>query len=77
MYRTGNYTIYSDKLRLSVLDLTHINLATEEDKQYQIDYWASLFKATTWEELKMLAEKNESIAEATEIPRLRAQFHSI
>ena len=61
-----NHTIYSDKLRLSVLDLTHISLATEEDKQYQIDYWASLFKATTWEELKMLAEKNESIAEATE-----------
>lgn len=61
-----NHTIYSDKLRLSVLDLTHINLATEEDRQYQIDYWASLFKATTWEELKMLAEKNESIAEATE-----------
>ena len=66
VYQTGNYTIYSDKLRLSVLDLTHINLATEEDRQYQIDYWASLFKATTWEELKMLAEKNESLAEATE-----------
>ena len=66
MYRTDNYTIYSDKLRLSVLDLTHINLATEEDKQYQIDYWASLFKATTWEELKMLSEKNEFLAEATE-----------
>ena len=57
---------YSDKLRLHVLDLTHIDIATKEDRQYQIDYWAALFKATTWEELKMLAEKNESIAEATE-----------
>ena len=49
-----------------MLDLTRTDLATEEDKQYQIDYWAALFKATTWEELKMLAEKNDTIAEATE-----------
>lgn len=61
-----NYIKYSDKLCLHVLDLTRTDLATEEDTLYQIDYWASLFKATTWEELKMLAEKNESIAEATE-----------
>ena len=57
---------YSDKLCLYVLDLTRTDLATEEDRQYQIDYWAALFKATTWEELKMLAEKNDTIAEATE-----------
>ena len=57
---------YSDKLCLYVLDLTRTDLATEEDRQYQIDYWAALFKATTWEELKMLAEKNDAIAEAAE-----------
>ena len=61
-----NHIVYSDKLRLCVLDLTRIDLATKKDRHYQIDYWASLFKATTWEELRMLAEKNESIAEATE-----------
>lgn len=33
-----NHAIYSDKLRLSVLDLTHIDMATEEDKFYQIDF---------------------------------------
>jgi len=33
-----------------VLDLSRIDLATEEDKQYQLDYWAALFKAKTWEE---------------------------
>lgn len=59
-----NYTLYSDKLRLSVLDLTRIDLATEKDKDHQLDYWASLFKSTTWEEITMLAEKNEYIAEA-------------
>lgn len=56
----------SDKLRLSVLDLTHTDLATEEDKKYQLDYWASLFKSTTWEELKMLAQNNEYIEQASE-----------
>jgi len=61
-----NYTLYSDKIVLSVLDLTHIDLATKEDKLYQIDYWASLFKSTTWEELNMLAQTNEYIREASE-----------
>lgn len=59
-----NHRIYSDKLRLSVLDLTQINLATEEDHAHGIDCWASLFRATTWEELKMLANTNQSIADA-------------
>ncbi len=61
-----NYTKYSDKIRLGVIDLKHIELATEEDKKYQIDYWAALFKSTTWEEIKMLAQNNEYIEEASE-----------
>ena len=59
-----SHQIYSDKLHLCVLDLTHIELATEEDKRYGIDHWARLFKSHTWEELKMLAEKNPIIDEA-------------
>ncbi len=58
------YTKYSDKLCISVVDLTQIDLATKEDKQYGIDYWASLFKSTTWEEIKMLAQDNEYIKAA-------------
>ena len=60
-----NNTIYSDKFQLSVVNLNQIDLATEEDKKYQIDCWAKLFKATTWEEIKMLAKKNEYIKEAS------------
>lgn len=60
-----NQHIYSDKLRLSVVDLTHIELATDEDKLFQIDYWAKLFKASTWEEIKMIAATNEYISEAS------------
>ena len=59
-----NFSVYSDKLQLSVVDLTHINLATEEDRLYGINLWASFFKATTWEELKMLAHNNNDIQEA-------------
>lgn len=58
--------IYSDKLRISVLNLTQIELATKEDKSCQIDAWANLFKATTWEELTMLAQNNEYIKEAAD-----------
>lgn len=61
-----NHSVYSDKLRISVLDLTQISLATEEDKAYGIDQWAALFKATTWEEIKMLAQNDEYIKEASD-----------
>jgi septal ring factor EnvC (AmiA/AmiB activator) len=50
-----------------VVDLSKIKLATEEDKAYGIDKWATLFKASTWEELKALAAQNsvfENVAEA-------------
>lgn len=61
---TENHQIYSDNLELRVLDLTQIDLATEEDKEYQIDYWAALFKTKTWEGMKMVAKKNEYMEEA-------------
>ena len=31
---------------------------------YKTDKWASLFKATTWEEIKMLAQENDYIMSA-------------
>ena len=51
-------------MQLCVLNLSRIDLATAEDKHYQIDYWASLFKSTTWEEIKMLAKDNNYISDA-------------
>ncbi len=72
-----NHRIYSDKFRLSVLDLTQIDLATEEDRAYQIDHWAALFKATTWEELKMLAKNNQYIEDAVTTIRQLTQEEKI
>lgn len=69
-----NHNIYSDNLTLSVIDLSQIELATDEDKEYHIEYWAKLFKATTWEEIRMLAAKDEYINEASNtIFRLSAE----
>ena len=49
-----------------MLDLNQIELATEEDKAYKIDYWAKLFKAKTWEDIKMLAQNDNVFEEACE-----------
>jgi len=59
------HKIYTGKFQLSVLYLNHVDKATEEDLAYHLDYWASFFKATTWEELKTLAEKSPIFTEAT------------
>ena len=63
MMNSKNHHIYSDKFRLSVVNLTQIKLATKTDKAYHIDEWASAFKASTWEELKMLSAKNPYLSE--------------
>ena len=62
-----DHYLYSDKFALGVVDLTHIELATQEDKDFQIDHWARLFKATTWEEIKMIASDNQYLSEATQV----------
>ena len=58
------HKIYTGKFQLSVLYLNHVDQATEEDLTYHLDYWARFFKATTWEELRMLAEKSPIFTEA-------------
>ena len=59
------HRIYSSKFAVNVLDLSHIELATQEDKNWALDFWARLFKAKTWEEMKMIAKDNEYFTEAS------------
>ncbi len=47
-----------------MIDLSRIDLATKEDRLYEIDKWAEFFKANTWEDLKVLAKRNAALAEA-------------
>ena len=61
-----NRSIYSDNFTLSVINLSRIDLATDEDRKYKINDWARLFRATTWEEIHMLASENSYIAEASD-----------
>ncbi len=61
-----NHHIYSDKLILRVVDLRQIELATAEDQASGLEHWARLFKASTWEEIRMIAKKDENLLEATE-----------
>lgn len=49
-----------------MVNLKEIELATEEDKAYNIDYWARIFKARTWEELKEMMKDNEYLQEAAQ-----------
>lgn len=64
MVNVKNGHIYTDKFTLSVINLNRTDLATQEDKEWHVDYWAALFKAKTWEEIRMLAEKDELMEEA-------------
>ena len=59
------HKIYTGKFQLSVLYLNHVDKATEEDIACHLDHWAKFFKATTWEDLRMLAEKSPTLKEAT------------
>ena len=61
--KTGH--LYSSKFSIHVLDLTQIDLATAEDQNYEIDRWAKLFKAKTWEELRMIAKNNPDLLQAS------------
>ena len=63
------------------VNLSRIDLATDEDKKHGIDRWAKIFKATTWEELKMLATADKksdqaisSIWQLTEDEKIRDQI---
>lgn len=54
---------YSDKLSIRVLQLNQMSSKAEESEKNEIYHWARLFKAQTWEEMRVLAEKNEIIRE--------------
>lgn len=61
-----SHTSYSDKFVLRVANLTQINLATKEDKANRIDYWARLFTATSWEDIKMISKNDKFLSSASQ-----------
>ena len=55
---------YSDKFGIYMLQLNQLGNRSDEQEMPALYYWAQLFKATTWEEIKMLADKNEFIKQS-------------
>ena len=53
--------LYTSKFGISVVDLTLIDMATDEDKKFHRHLWASFFRATTWEEMNMIATQDKNI----------------
>ena len=57
-------SIYSNKLKISNVNLTRTDLATEDDVKSGLVALARLFKAETWEDLKMVATDNKQVDQA-------------
>lgn len=59
-----NHQIYTKNLAVNVLQLNQVELATDEDKAHNLDHWARLFVAETWEEMKALVTEHPEFEEA-------------
>ena len=57
---------YSDKFRLSILNLRQIDLATEADQLYNRLLWGRLFRANSWDVLESLMENSNLAKEVVE-----------
>ena len=57
---TSKHTAYTGKFQIKVLLLNHLNTADEREKSTPngLYFWAKLFKAQSWEDLKMIAKDN-------------------
>ena len=54
-------------MKLNVLYLNKTDIATKEDIDNDLVYWAEIFKATTWEELKKICLKNDTFKEVAQV----------
>lgn len=68
-----NNTIYSDKISLRVLQLNHLEQATEEERNSELYNWAKVFLTDDREVFEMYEQYDESIRTALEeLDRLNA-----
>lgn len=49
-----------------MVSLNQTEMATEEDRTYEIDKWVKLFKSETWEDIKMIANDNKYMTSAAQ-----------
>ena len=56
--------IFSRNFSLRMLNLNQLENATENERVSELYHWACLFRAKTWEDIRMIAENNNAIREA-------------
>lgn len=56
--------VFNDKFAIRMLCLNEIDNVPEEMQNAELYYWACLFKAESWEEIRMLTEGKEGLTEA-------------
>ena len=61
-----NGNLYTPNFALNVLDLSQESLATQRDRDNHLDFWAKLFKCSTWEEMRTLAAMSPVYKEVAE-----------
>ena len=61
-----NRNLYTPNFALNVLDLSQESLATQRDRDNHLDFWAKLFKCSTWEEMRTLAAVSPVYKEVAE-----------
>lgn len=64
LYNLKTLHKYSDKFGIYMLQLNQLGNPKDEENIPDIYHWAQLFKARTWEEIQMLAQKNEDIQQS-------------
>ena len=67
LLNTKNFQPYSSYLNLNVLYLNMTEMATQEDIDNNLVYWAKVFKATDWEELRKLCSENDTFKEGAQV----------
>ena len=61
-----NGNLYTPNFALNVLDLSQESLATQRDRDNHLNFWAKLFKCSTWEEMRTLAAMSPVYKEVAE-----------
>lgn len=64
MMNPKNNHIFSRNFSIRMLDLSQTDNVSEDVRSSDLYQWACLFKASRWEEIRMLAEKSDYLAEA-------------
>lgn len=65
--------IYTDKFTITVINLKQIDNATDKEIISGLQNWGNFFKAKSWEDIKMLATKDDKLENAAETVFLLSQ----